>query len=59
VTDILDEHLFYLRSRGIPLKQARAMLVQAFVEEVFDELEDETMRDALDARIERWLLNHG
>ncbi len=28
------------------------MLVQAFVEEVFDELEDETMREALDARID-------
>jgi Fe-S cluster assembly protein SufD len=59
VTDILDDHLFYLRARGIPLKTARAMLVQAFVEEVFDELEDETMRDALDARIENWLLHHG
>jgi Fe-S cluster assembly protein SufD len=59
VTDILDEHMFYLRSRGIPPKQARAMLVQAFVEEVFDELEDETMREALDARIEDWLLVHG
>lgn len=59
VTDILDDHLFYLRARGIPLKLARSMLVQAFVEEVFDELEDETMRDALDARIEDWLLRHG
>lgn len=59
VTDILDEHLFYLRSRGIPQKQARAMLVQAFVEEVFDEVEDETMREALDARIENWLERNG
>jgi Fe-S cluster assembly protein SufD len=59
VTDILDDHLFYLRARGIPLKTARAMLVQAFVEEVFDELEDEAMREALDARIENWLLRHG
>lgn len=59
VTDILDEHLFYLRSRGIPAKHARAMLVQAFVEEVFDEIEDETMREALDARIENWLDRNG
>ncbi len=35
------------------------MLVQAFVEEVFDELEDETMREALDARIENWLERNG
>lgn len=59
VTDILDDHLFYLTSRGIPPRQARAMLVQAFVEEVFDELEDETMREALDARIENWLERNG
>jgi len=58
VTDILDEHLFYLRARGIPERQARAMLIQAFVEEVFDET-DETLRDALNARIESWLEKHG
>jgi Fe-S cluster assembly protein SufD len=59
VTDILDDHLFYLRARGIPKKTARAMLVQAFVEEVFDELEDEALREALDARIESWLEANG
>ena len=59
VTDIVDEHLFYLRARGIPEREARSMLVQAFVQEVFDDLEDEAMRDALDARIVTWLENHG
>ena len=59
VTDIVDEHLFYLRARGIPQKPARAMLVQAFVEEVFDDLEDEAMKDALNLRIEAWLVRHG
>lgn len=59
VTDIVDEHLFYLRARGIPQREARSMLVQAFVQEVFDDLEDEGMRDALDARIVTWLENHG
>lgn len=59
VTDILDDHLFYLRARGIPEKLARAMLVQAFVEEVFDEVENETIREALDSRIESWLEKHG
>jgi Fe-S cluster assembly protein SufD len=29
-----DQALFYLRSRGIPLDQARALLTRAFAEEV-------------------------
>ena len=59
VADIEDDHLFYLMARGIPQKQARAMLVQAFVEEAFEEVEDEALRDALNARIENWLDRHG
>ncbi len=59
VTDIRDEHLFYLRARGIPLKLARSMLVQAFVEEVFDAIEDEAVKDAFNSRIEAWLVHHG
>ncbi|MEC9343362.1 MAG: Fe-S cluster assembly protein SufD [Pseudomonadota bacterium] len=59
VADIEDDHLFYLKARGIPEKQARAMLVQAFVEEAFEEVENEALRDALNARIEDWLAKHG
>jgi Fe-S cluster assembly protein SufD len=44
----LDEDLlFYLRARGIPLKEARAMLIESFVGEVFDKLQDERLREAL------------
>jgi Fe-S cluster assembly protein SufD len=44
----LDESLlFYLRSRGIPLPEARALLIESFVGEAFDKLEDETLREAL------------
>ncbi len=59
VTDIRDEHLFYLRARGIPPKLARSMLVQAFVEEVFDAVEDEAEKLAFNSRIEDWLVKHG
>lgn len=31
-----DEHLFYLRARGIPQSVARALLVQAFTQEIVD-----------------------
>jgi Fe-S cluster assembly protein SufD len=44
----LDEDLlFYLRSRGVPLGQARALLMESFVGETFDKVEDEKLREAL------------
>lgn len=58
VADIDHNHLFYLSSRGIPEKQARALLVQAFVQETVEELEDETLIDALESLIQAWLEKH-
>lgn len=58
VADIDHNHLFYLESRGIPEKQARALLVQAFVQETVEELEDEVLIDALEAVIQGWLEKH-
>ena len=49
----LDESaLFYMRQRGIPLIQARALLIRAFVAGSFERLEDNA--DFL-ARIDHWL----
>ena len=46
----LDERaLFYLRSRGIPLAQARALLTAAFCQGVFDDIADAALREALRA----------
>lgn len=59
VTDIPDDHLFYLRSRGISERDGRALLVKAFVEEVFDEVSDDVLHQALNGRIEEWLERHG
>jgi Fe-S cluster assembly protein SufD len=36
-----------LRSRGIPAAEARALLVESFVGEAFDRIEDEKLREAL------------
>ncbi len=36
-----DDHLFYLRSRGIPLKEAQKKLIQAFFSEILDEVSDD------------------
>ena len=46
----LDERsLFYLRSRGIPLVEARALLTAAFCRAVLDDLPNETLREHLSA----------
>jgi Fe-S cluster assembly protein SufD len=39
-----DEALFYLRSRGIPLDEARAMLVSGFAAEIVDGIEPPSLR---------------
>ena len=44
----LDEDLlFYLRTRGIPLEEARALLIESFIGEAIDKVEDERLREAL------------
>jgi Fe-S cluster assembly protein SufD len=46
----LDERsLFYLRSRGIPLAEARALLTAAFCRAVLDDLPNESLREHLSA----------
>jgi len=59
VTDIDENHLFYLMARGIPEKQARELLITAFVAEVFENLEVEQIGEALNERIENWLGDNG
>jgi Fe-S cluster assembly protein SufD len=53
----LDEDmLFYLRARGIPETEARALLIAAFVGEALDKIEDEALRDALREKVDAWLV---
>jgi Fe-S cluster assembly protein SufD len=59
VTEIHGDHLFYLMSRGITEKPARGLLVKAFVAEVIEELEDEQIVEALEARLDDWFATHG
>jgi len=52
----LDEDLlFYLRSRGIPPDEARALLVESFVGEAIDKIEDESVREAFSSLATRRL----
>lgn len=58
VTDIDHTQLFYLLARGIPENMARAMLVNAFVAEIVEELDDEPLVEALEGVISTWLVKH-
>lgn len=53
----LDETaLYYLRSRGVPKKEATDLLVMSFLAEAVDEIEDETLRDEIAERLRGWLI---
>jgi Fe-S cluster assembly protein SufD len=45
--DLNPDHMFYLKSRGIPEAQARVMLVEAFIDEAVETIENEVVRDAV------------
>jgi Fe-S cluster assembly protein SufD len=44
--------MFYLRSRGIPEAQARALLTAAFCREALGVIEDAALRDMLTAKLD-------
>ena len=52
VGDLDEDSLFYLRARGIPEHEARAMLVAAFLQEVVDLIEDEHVRNEAKSFVE-------
>lgn len=58
VIDINPTHLYYMRARGIPENKARAMLVNAFVDEIVEELEHEGLIETLETIIAAWLEKH-
>ena len=50
-----EDLLFYLRARGLPEAQARALLIQAFVGEVFEALDDESLGEVFANVSAEWL----
>ncbi|MBO9477074.1 Fe-S cluster assembly protein SufD [Shimia sp. R11_0] len=50
-----EDALFYLRARGVPKDIATDLLVMSFVAEAVDEIESETLKDSVLARLEGWL----
>ncbi|WP_072397107.1 Fe-S cluster assembly protein SufD [Hyphomicrobium sp. CS1GBMeth3] len=53
--EIDPELVFYLRSRGIPLEEAQAMLVESFIGEAIDKAEPEPVQEGLRALARGWL----
>ena len=52
----LDEDLlFYLQARGLPKKEAEALMLQAFVGEVLDNVSNDAVRGRLNEIVEAWL----
>ncbi len=49
------QQIFYLLSRGIPQREAEAMLLEAFGAEAIERVADETVADALRERLRAWL----
>jgi Fe-S cluster assembly protein SufD len=59
-TGALDESLlFYLRARGLPEKEAQALLIAAFVGEAIESIVDDNLREFAVAAAERWLATRG
>jgi Fe-S cluster assembly protein SufD len=50
--------LFYLRSRGVPMRAAQSLLVLAFLAEALGEIEDEAIAEDIRVRLEGWLERH-
>jgi Fe-S cluster assembly protein SufD len=59
MTEIDRDHLFYLMARGVDERQARGLLIKAFLAEIVEELEDEALVAALEEKLDRWFATHG
>jgi len=52
IGDLDSESLFYLRSRGVPEAEARALLMRAFLEDAVAEISNDDIRAAVWTRVE-------
>jgi Fe-S cluster assembly protein SufD len=54
VAEIDPAQMFYLRSRGIPEDQSRAMLIESFAAAALEKIDDEVVREALGKLASDW-----
>jgi Fe-S cluster assembly protein SufD len=53
--EIDPDLVFYLQSRGIPREEAQAILVESFIGEAIDKVENEDVQEALRGVARQWL----
>lgn len=53
-----EDQLFYLQARGIDRDTARRILVEAYVAETMDVIENEEIRSAFQSELSAWLSGH-
>jgi len=59
VGQLSEEALFYLRSRGVPLDEAQALLVYAFAAEVLEKISITALKDGLERTLYQTLNEQG
>ena len=57
--DIEPSYMFYLMSRGIPEREARALLIKGFVDEIVEDIDNEVLEGAMVDVIDGWLDANG
>ena len=57
--DIEPSYMFYLMSRGIPEREARALLIKGFVDEIVEDINNEALESAMVDVIDSWLDANG
>jgi Fe-S cluster assembly scaffold protein SufB len=45
MSEVDDEQLFYLQSRGISKESARSLLIRGFIQEIIDQIPYASIRD--------------
>ena len=56
----IDEtHLFYLMARGVPRAEAEQLLIEAFLDDAIDSVDDEAIAAALKGVVGAWLRRRG
>jgi Fe-S cluster assembly protein SufD len=55
VGELDRDALFYMRSRGVPEAEAKALLTRAFVADAIDRIGEEVVREAFAADAEMWM----
>jgi Fe-S cluster assembly protein SufD len=54
VGELDPDQLFYMRTRGVPETEARAILVRAFLAEALEAVANEPARHAMEEAVEQW-----